>query len=281
MVPEVAVATRIPELLVCHGVLDTPTFAERVAAAASADIQAVALDMDRRKRHHQLGETDESMRHDAAAVGVRVDEIWTLYALDHTNAARTLAYADRLIEVAAFFGARMIGAPSDYDGNLEASAALLGEIADRAAAAGLRIGLEPNAVSRLDDVAVASDIVEACGRDNVGLVLDIWHLCRGRSTMAAIESLSVPVEVLQLNNGTFARNDPDPWVEVYRYRQLPGEGEFDAAGITRAVLRSHPDVRFGAEVGTDELNALEAKAAAARIATGMRSFLATVVAGGM
>jgi len=181
-----------PELLLCHAVVDTPTFAERVAAASSAGVQALGLDMTRRRRHHQLGETDESMRRDAAAAGVRVDELWSLYGvLDHTAAARTLAYADRLIEVAASFGALMIGAPADFDGDLVAASTLLAEVADRAARAGVRVGLEPVAFTRLDDVAVAATIVEACGRDNVGLVLDVWHLCRGRTHLQTIDDLKL------------------------------------------------------------------------------------------
>jgi sugar phosphate isomerase/epimerase len=267
-----------PELLLCHAVVDTPTFAERVAAASSAGVQALGLDMTRRRRHHQLGETDESMRRDAAAAGVRVDELWSLYGvLDHTAAARTLAYADRLIEVAASFGALMIGAPADFDGDLVAASTLLAEVADRAARAGVRVGLEPVAFTRLDDVAVAATIVEACGRDNVGLVLDVWHLCRGRTQLQTIDDLSVAVEVVQLNDGTVAPSDPDPMVEVGRYRSLPGEGELDAAGVVRAVARNRPEVRWSAEVGTDELAALSPTEAAQRVATACRQFLTEVV----
>jgi hypothetical protein len=105
----------------------------------------------------------------------------------------------------------------------------------------------------------------------------VWHLCRGRTHLQTIDDLSVAVEVVQLNDGTVAPSDPDPMVEVGRYRSLPGEGELDAAGVVRAVARNRPEVRWSAEVGTDELAALSPTEAAQRVATACRQFLTEVV----
>src|SRR5690606_7198410 len=98
-----------PELMLCHAVLDTEHFADRVAAAASGGFAALALDLNRRRRHHERGETDDTMLAAASAAGVRIDEIWSLYGvLDHTSRDRTVDRAERLISVARRFGAWMI-----------------------------------------------------------------------------------------------------------------------------------------------------------------------------
>lgn len=62
------------------------------------------------------------------------------------------------------------------------SATALRQVADIGAAAGIRYYLEPVAWTPLGSLAAAVEAVEEAGRENVGLVLDFWHLWQRGST---------------------------------------------------------------------------------------------------
>ena len=69
------------------------------------------------------------------------------------------------------------------------TAAGLRAVADIGAAHGIRYYLEPVAWTPLGDLAGAVEAVDAAERDNVGLVLDFWHLWQRGTTPDALARL--------------------------------------------------------------------------------------------
>jgi sugar phosphate isomerase/epimerase len=62
------------------------------------------------------------------------------------------------------------------------TAAALREVADLGAPAGIRYYLEPVAWTPLGTLGAAVEAIEEAGRDNIGLVLDFWHLWQRGTT---------------------------------------------------------------------------------------------------
>ncbi len=62
-------------------------------------------------------------------------------------------------------------------------------VADLGAPAGLRYYLEPVAWTPLSSLAQAVEVIDATERDNVGLVLDFWHLWQRGATPGAVANL--------------------------------------------------------------------------------------------
>jgi sugar phosphate isomerase/epimerase len=65
----------------------------------------------------------------------------------------------------------------------------LRSVADLGASAGLRYYLEPVAWTPLSSLAQAVEVIDATERDNVGLVLDFWHLWQRGTTPESVAHL--------------------------------------------------------------------------------------------
>lgn len=256
--------------------LDTECFRDRVEAAAAAGATGLALDLPRYRAFRARGETDAELLAACRTSGVAVEEIWSYYGvLQAVDERRSDAILDRLLALADTFGARMIGAPSGFDGNVDEAAERLARACDRAAAYGIRLGLEFVAFTSLRDLATTWQVVAAAERDNVGIVLDCWHFFRGTPDLDLLARLPGRLlEAVQLNDGFLAPRAADPLEEVRRFRPPPGEGEFDLHRLVEVVHRIAPGVRYCVEVGTDEMDALPPQAAAIRAAEPCHELLA-------
>jgi len=100
------------------------------------------------------------------------------------------------------------------------------------------------------DLAQAARIVEACGRDNAGVLIDAFHLSRSRSRIGDIASIpprrlrfmqlcDVPAAIPQTMDAILA--------EARGERLFPGDGELDLAALLRAVP---PDLPLSIEAPT-------------------------------
>ena len=111
----------------------------------------------------------------------------------------------------------------------------------------------------------------------MGLVLDTWHFSRGGGTLDMIRSLPGRVfKTVQISDG---RLEPAPGLDYLEdtltNRLLPGEGEFDLAGIIAALQDVGADVGWDMEICSSVLDQLPGDEAARRAAQATRSVLAT------
>jgi sugar phosphate isomerase/epimerase len=124
----------------------------------------------------------------------------------------------------------------------------------------------------IPDLPTALELVRAVGADNLGIVLDSWHLARSGGSPALLDAgAAACIGALQLSDRTRAQI-----LQPYRPmsgRLLPGDGELALVDLLRRVFAAHPDVPVGIEVISDDMRALSASQAASAAAASLRRLL--------
>lgn len=111
----------------------------------------------------------------------------------------------------------------------------LHQLAVQAAEVGTRVALEPLPFSNITDFRVAADLVAAADHPAAGLVVDIWHLERGPSTLADLGEIpGDKVFVVELNDAP-APQSSDLFLDTIHHRVLCGSGTFDLTGFIEAL----------------------------------------------
>jgi sugar phosphate isomerase/epimerase len=133
---------------------------------------------------------------------------------------------------------------------LELTARNVADIADIGREHGVRFQLEPVAWSPVHSLAQALEVVAAAGRDNVGLVIDFWHLWARGETL--------PVEVTRLDSRLIygihfcdGKKPADPekaWDEFALRSYLPGEGDVPISEWVAAVKATGYDGSWSSEL---------------------------------
>jgi sugar phosphate isomerase/epimerase len=150
----------------------------------------------------------------------------------------------------------------------------LGDVARRAAALELRISVEFIPDSGLPDLPFAQSVIESCGGENVGLLLDVFHLDRSGGTVDDVRCLPRgAIAGIQLSDRT--RSAPGTAHVPLGGRLLPGEGELPLREVVEAALENSPDATVDIEVLNDELRNLPPDDTAARLSTAARAWRAT------
>lgn len=149
------------------------------------------------------------------------------------EAAEREAVAFRMADA---FGCRYMQVIGPAGDDIAAAGRAFGSLCDRAADHSLVVGLEFLPFTDVVDVHDARRIVEAAGRPNGGICVDVWHHERGARDLDAIAAL--PGELItgiQINDGTVVAENPDYYTDCLANRRPPGDGEFDLAGFLTAV----------------------------------------------
>jgi len=154
------------------------------------------------------------------------------------------------------------GAPTP----VEELAPALSAVCERAASKGLRIVVEFLPGTGIPDLPTVLELVGAVGADNLGFVLDSWHLARSGGTIDLLgPDAAALVGAVQLSDRTHAQ-DLEPYVPMSG-RLLPGDGEVPLEELVARVIAARPHLPLGIEVISDEMRRLppvEAAAVAAR-----------------
>ncbi len=176
------------------------------------------------------------------------------------------------------------------DGSFTDAATRFGELCDRAAAHGATVGLEFLPFTNIVDAADALAIVEAAGRPNGGVCVDIWHHARGADDLELIAR--IPPELIvgvQMSDGPSApiavggglddhlddRFDDrfDYKDDCLRHRVPPGEGTFDVDELVTLLLDLGVDRPWDLEVCNEHAWGRPAIDHVTACATGMRAVL--------
>ena len=263
------------------------SFAERVAAAAHAGFQGIGLTYADYAAASARGYSDEDMSALLDSYEVRVVEIEFVAGWSSDDTARREAARrseSQLYEVAAAVGslnlnvgcAEALGELAPIERVAERFAALC----ERAASHGLRVALEFMPWTGIPDAATAWEVVRQAGRPNGGVLIDTWHYFRGAADPAQLRA--IPPErffSVQINDG--ARDLVGSLREdTGLRRRLPGEGDFDLAGLVRLLDGLGVRAPYAVEVMSEELAALDLDEAARRAFASTQAVLELVRAKG-
>ena len=127
-------------------------------------------------------------------------------------------------------------------------AAELHQLAVEAAEVGTRVALEPLPFSNIPDFRLAAELVAAAGHPAAGLVVDIWHVERGPSTLADLAEIpGEKVFAVELNDAP-APQSTDLFQDTIHHRLLCGSGTFDVIGFVRTLQRKGFAGPWGVEI---------------------------------
>ena len=123
--------------------------------------------------------------------------------------------------------------------------------AELAAEFGLRPLVEFMAVSDIDSIAGALELIERSGAGNLALEVDALHLVRTGGTPAELKRLPRRmIERAQINDGPLVMPKNDWRFEALQQRRIPGEGQFPLVELVRALPAN---VHLGVEVPLQDL----------------------------
>ena len=162
-----------------------------VDAAADAGFAAAGLRISGRHPGDPWPSVDgdpqafEKLRAQAERRGVRLSSSSGYYITPKTTAEHLRANVD---------AARRLGTPlivqGCFDDDLARVAVLLGDYAQAASAAGIRIGIEFMPMSAVKTAAMAEALIAAARRPEIGLVIDTLHLARSQGGADTLRALA-------------------------------------------------------------------------------------------
>lgn len=136
------------------------------------------------------------------------------------------------------------------------------ELGERAALRGLRVGYEALAWGRhVFDYRDAWEIVRRVGRDNVGIVLDSFHILSRDLSVATIGTIPrEKIAMVQMADAPRLQMDHLSWSR--HWRCLPGQGDLDLSGFMRALVATGYDGVLSLEIFNDRFRAGSARSVA-------------------
>jgi len=228
---------------------------ERLAAARDAGVAGVGLFIGDLERCAAEGMTDDDLAKLLAEHGLLfVDlDLINLAPLDPALRDRTARFVARAVELADRFGFRYMQtiAPHEEPGaaRFEEVVDALGRVADALAPYGVEVGLEYTGFTTVTRLSQAVTVVEACGRANVGVCVDVWHHRRASDDerLASVVPAAM-IRCVQLDDGPLVPDDPDYKADCLRNRLPPGDGEMDVAGLVAELMTMGVSVPWTVEV---------------------------------
>lgn len=222
--------------------LDLRARAEAVAAAGFTGIGFTINDLEAAQATYGLPEV-RRICDDLGLVHLEVELLehwWT------TGSRRRESDQTRmsLLSAAEVLGARQIKIGPDVEAvggavpplaDVAHWAAELHQLAVQAAEVGTRVALEPLPFSNITDFRLAAELVAAADHPAAGLVVDIWHLERGPSTLADLAEVpGDKVFVVELNDAP-APQSTDLFHDTIHHRVMCGAGTFDVRGFVETL----------------------------------------------
>jgi sugar phosphate isomerase/epimerase len=150
-----------------------------------------------------------------------------------------------------------------------------GVFCERAAALGIQVDLECSPMWGVPDLGAAWNIVGGAACSNSAILLDSWHFFRGNPDFELLRALPAgSIRTVQLADASLQLRGADLLEDCLRFRRAPGEGEFDLTRLLQILADKGGVTSVGAEVFSDELDAMPASAAAQRVAQATSTLLA-------
>jgi 4-hydroxyphenylpyruvate dioxygenase len=247
----------------------------KLAAAAKAGFRAVELFENDLTFFNGKPRDARLLAADLGLEIVALQPLRDFEAMPDPMRARNFERAARKLELMHELGARLLclcsNVSPDAIDDPERAAEDLAELADLARRHGLRIGYEALAWGRcVKDWTAAWDIVRAADRENLGIVLDSFHICARGNPIEPIAGLPAEkIALVQVADAPAITMDP---LSLSRhYRCYPGQGDYPIVDYLDAVTRSGYRGPLSLEIFNDQFRGASAAAVAV---DGMRSLRA-------
>lgn len=177
--------------------------------------------------------------------------------VEREERAQLLHEAERLCAAAEVLGfptiqlvpfCRLEGRP--WPEVLELTARNVADIADIGKEHGIRFQLEPIAWSPIHSLHQSLELIKAAGQENVGMVIDFWHLWAGGETEPAdVAKLdSSMIYGIHFCDGKKHRGPGKEWDEMALRSYLPGEGDIAVVDWVAAVKSTGYDGSWSSEL---------------------------------
>jgi sugar phosphate isomerase/epimerase len=135
---------------------------------------------------------------------------------------------------------------------------------ETAAYSDAQVTIEIFPTSNIRELMTATAVVDGAGKENGGLLLDIWHMTRGGVPYA--DFATVPnrwIKAIELNDAT-AELVGEMIDDSSNRRCLPGEGEFDVPEFLRQIRATGYTGPYGVEIASEAHRKLPIAEAAQR-----------------
>jgi 4-hydroxyphenylpyruvate dioxygenase len=248
---------------------------DKLASAAKAGFRAVEIFENDLTSFRGKPRDPRLLAADLGLAIVALQPLLDFEAMLEPTRARNFERAARKLDLMDELGTRLLCVCSnvspDAVDNTSRAAEDLAELADLARQRGMRIGYEALAWGRwVKDWTVAWEIVRAADRDNLGIVLDSFHICVRRNPIEPIASLPADkIALVQVADAPALVMDP---LSLSRhYRCYPGQGDYPIAEYLDAVTRSGYRGPLSLEIFNDQFRGASTAAIAI---DGMRSLRA-------
>ena len=248
---------------------------EKLAAAAKAGFRAVEIFENDLTFFRGKPRDARLMATDLGLELVALQPLRDFEAMPDPLRAKNFDRAARKLDLMHELGARLLclcsNVSPDAIDDRERAARDLAELADLARQHGMRIGYEALAWGRwVKDWTAAWDIVRAADRDNLGIVLDSFHICVRGNPIEPIAALPAEkIALVQVADAPALTMDP---LSLSRhYRCYPGQGDYPIVDYLDAVTRSGYRGPLSLEIFNDQFRGASAAAIAI---DGMRSLRA-------
>jgi sugar phosphate isomerase/epimerase len=153
----------------------------------------------------------------------------------------------------------------------------LGRFTDKANAVGARPQLEISNGSKVSTVQVGLKLVDAVGRDGLGLLIDTFNLIRSGGRPQDVDDIPRDrIFQVQLADGA-QQPVKDRFYDSLHCRQLPGRGDLPVLDIVQRIADKGPLPPIGPEIFNDELAAMSPQDAALACAEATSSLLSHLV----
>ena len=275
------------DLVLCSGTLPRGVpWRERVEAAAAGGFSGISLWGRDYWGAREEGFDDADIRSLLHDYGLSVAELdpawWWLPGADavtipvEADTEEVFRYDEReLFRIADAVGARSLNAVDVFGGawSTDDAAEAFAGLCDRAAEHGLLVHIEFLPWSRIPDLATAWDIVRLADRPNGGLAVDAWHYFRAGAEDKTLRLIpGSRIIGIQLDDGP-AKAEANLIEATLHERLLPGEGDFDLAGLLGILGEIGCTAPVGVEVFSDALHELAPAEAAHRAGQATRHLL--------
>ncbi len=217
-------------------------FAERVEAYAKAGYKGIGLHVRDYRALRESGHSDADLvavLEGNGMVHIEVEFLLNWFA-DGAAGEQSRRDEDTLYHMANVFGARVMFLGGDLaEGNempFEELTRRFSALAQRAASAGVRLGVEPCAWTNIGDLDDALRLVQGSGASNAGLFLDVWHLARRGLDYERLREID-PAMVFGMQLDDMAPEMQGTMAEdCLNNRLLPGQGTADTVRFVRTLL---------------------------------------------